>query len=85
MADPKHTAALLIASLGKPKGMMMGKKFESAEEDSMEVEPNLAEEAFQSASQDLLDAIKSDNLSKFSSALRDAIRACEDSEAPEDD
>lgn len=86
--DAKKTATLLIASLGKPKGMMgmgMGKKMESVEEDSMEIEPNLAEEAFKSACQDVLDAIKADAIDKFCSAMKDAIRACEDMEAPEDE
>ena len=84
--DAKKTATLLIASLGKPKGMMgMGKKMESVEEDSMEIEPNLAEEAFKSACQDVLDAVKADNIDKFCSSMKDAIRACEDMEAPEDE
>lgn len=85
--DPKKTATLLIASLGKPKGMGMGHgmKVESAEEESTEVEPNLAEEAFKSACRDVLDAIKSDNEEKFCSAMKDCIRASEDMEAPEDE
>jgi hypothetical protein len=85
MANPKHTASLLIAALGKPMGMRHGMKMESPEEDSTEVEPNLAEEAFKSACRDTFDAIKADSFEKFCSSLSDVLRAHEDVEAPEDD